>query len=250
MSAYSDLVVATSGLASYWRLGESSGTTATALFGATNGTYTGVGVSYGQPGLLAGDPSATSVLFDDGIPGSCSFGDVYDFTGTAAFSAEVWVKTDGTETDSYIWTKGDYSTGGWFISYGDPVLVTRRIDSGGVDDGSFIASGLSSSVHHIVTTYDGSTITLYVDGSSVDSDASTRSLPNTAAVLRLGAQPDGGGSGFGGWMQDAAIYSTALSEGDRCGALRGRDDRGREAVVLCVPATDGVEAEGLGRKLD
>ena len=240
MSAYSDLVVATSGLASYWRLGESSGTTATAAFGATNGTYTGSGVTYGQPGLLAGDPSATSVLFDDGIPGSCSFGDVYDFTGTAAFSAEVWVKTDGTETDSYIWTKGDYSTGGWFISYGDPVLVTRRIDSGGVDDGSFIASGLSSSVHHIVTTYDGSTITLYVDGiggrlGRLDPVATRTPRPcSDLGRSRTGAAPG-----------SAAGCRTRRSTRSRCpsgtvrGPLHGRDHRGREAVVLCVTTADG-----------
>jgi hypothetical protein len=209
VSAYSDLIVAETGLASYWRLGESSGTTATAAFGATNGTYSGTGVTYGQPGLLPSDPSATSVLFDDTVPGSCSFGDVYDFSNTANYTVEVWVKPDGLEADSYIWTKGGEATGGWLLQNADPVLVTRRVDSGGVDDGAFITSGLSADVHHVVFTYDGTTLLLYVDGVQVDDVGSTRNLPNSTDQLRLGVA-SGGGSGFDGWFQDAAIYTAAL----------------------------------------
>ena len=53
-SAYSEQVLA-DGPRSYWRLGETSGTSAADVTGANGGTYGG-GVTLGQPGALTGDP--------------------------------------------------------------------------------------------------------------------------------------------------------------------------------------------------
>lgn len=211
MSAYSDLILATPNLASYWRLGESVGTTATAAFGAITGTYSAVGVTYGEPGLLLGDPAATSVFFDHAFPGDVRFGDNYDFINQSPFSAEVWVKPFLADDDAYVWWKGEGVGGGWVMSFSTPTLVARRYDAAGANDGAFVATGLTLVPHHLVMTYNGTDLILYVDGADVNSVGSTRNMANTANVLTLGSAF--GGSGFKAWFQDAAIYTAALSPG-------------------------------------
>src|SRR5258708_2253471 len=48
----------------YWRLGESSGTTAANIGSGANltGTYSATGVTLGQPGALVGDPGTSIAL--------------------------------------------------------------------------------------------------------------------------------------------------------------------------------------------
>jgi hypothetical protein len=59
---YPAQVQSSSGLLGYWRLGESSGSTAVDATGQHNGTYAG-GVSLGAPGAILGNPN-TSVALD------------------------------------------------------------------------------------------------------------------------------------------------------------------------------------------
>jgi hypothetical protein len=59
---YPTMVQQPGGLLGYWRLGESSGTTAMDATGQHNGTYTG-GATLGAPGAILGDPD-TSVSLD------------------------------------------------------------------------------------------------------------------------------------------------------------------------------------------
>ncbi len=90
---------------------------------------------------------------------------------------------------------------------------------------------------HVVVTYDGSTVYMYVDGVLVNttpsSAATTGWLPNTQSTLRIGATPLNGtgsdapspggfnatGQGHGGnrtwdgWMDEVAVYNTVLSAG-------------------------------------
>src|SRR5437588_9336107 len=63
---YAAAVTSTPGLVSYWRLGESSGTSACDGFGSSAGTYSG-GVTLGSVGALSGDPDTAIPL--DGATG-------------------------------------------------------------------------------------------------------------------------------------------------------------------------------------
>jgi hypothetical protein len=206
MSAYSDLILSEASLLGYWRLGESVGTTATAAFGAINGTYAGAGVTYGEPGLLSGDPSATSVFFSHFTPGDVRFGDNFDFSGTTNFSAEVWVKPALLEDDGFIWFKSDTNDGWWIEHNG--IAVARRYDAAGANDGAVGTALASGSIYHVVMTYDGTDIKIYQNGVEKGTVGSTRSVDTTTTALCLGSAI--GGSGFHGHFQDAALYSTAL----------------------------------------
>jgi hypothetical protein len=59
--AYRDTVLGESGLVSYWRLGETSGTTAADSKGSYPGTY-GSGVTLGGSGTVANDPNTAATL--------------------------------------------------------------------------------------------------------------------------------------------------------------------------------------------
>src|SRR5436305_8372279 len=60
-SAYATTITGTPGLVSYWRLGESSGTSACDSSGANGGSYQG-GFSLGATAAIAGDPDPPLTL--------------------------------------------------------------------------------------------------------------------------------------------------------------------------------------------
>jgi len=87
-AAYVD-VVDDLGPLGYWRLGESSGTTATDYAGSYNGTYSG-DITLGATGALSGD-SDTAVSFN-GNDGILDIGPSADLLLTADLSVSLWVK--------------------------------------------------------------------------------------------------------------------------------------------------------------
>ena len=87
-SAYADQVIA-DGPISYWRLGDTSGTTASDVAGANPGTYTG-GVTLGQQGALTGDPDSAASF--DGVNDYVLVPDSSSLDLTAGVTVEAWVK--------------------------------------------------------------------------------------------------------------------------------------------------------------
>ena len=95
-----------------------------------------------------------------------------------------------------------------------PMLVFMR--SGASTDEACAHVSLSTGTwHHIVGTYDGSTLTLYEDGSSVATHSSTAGGTNygsTGGVATLAAW--GGGNYFSGLVDEAGIWANALTSSD------------------------------------
>jgi hypothetical protein len=220
-SVYESVVLADSP-AAYWRLADTSGTTAATRSGTPAGTYAGA-PALGVGGATAdGDPA---VAFD-GSTQSISLGDVYDYSGTPSFSVEMWIKPGTANQNSWqaLADKTVYRSGndrdGWAIwiapaNDADPLWQSRlqfdrwsgTTQHGQPSGGTKLQAGLW---YHVVCTYDGTTSRVYVNGALDKSRATTLSIPNTAAILRLaGAQ--GAPDAFGGAMDDVAIYPSALS---------------------------------------
>lgn len=213
MSAWSVAVAAIPSLQSWWRLGESSvGSAADSGPAGITGSYGSSGITYGTAGLAAGDAN-TAVTFDRSVPGSVDCGDNYDFTGTASFTIGLAVKpsiVDGS--NSQVISKHD-GTGGWYMDYTSGFTRFTRWDSGGGGDGAFYATPPTVGVTYLlVATYDGSTLLLYRDGTQVATNPSTRSLPNTSAVMRIGAF-SGGSDGTSGVVDEVFICNAVLSSG-------------------------------------
>jgi hypothetical protein len=202
--------------ASYWKLDEAAGTTATDSAGAVTGTYSGPVLNQATGVKDAG----TAVSFDDAAVQFVNFGNNYSFAATASFSAEAWVRpTAGTAQTRRIFSKEDQSPhAGWDLQLepttnapANRVTVGRWDASGGSDMATSTTALAVGRWYHVVATYDGAQLKLYVDGSLEATTASTRSVGATTNAIRL-ARLSYGGANYGGLLDEAAIYTTALSQ--------------------------------------
>jgi hypothetical protein len=205
-SAYANEVLSDSPL-SYWRLGDVASQIAIDLVGGRDGTFVG-GIALGQPGALVGDPDKAVWL--DGMDDSVLIGDFFDFPVHEAFSLEVWISSESDEGD--ICAKEGVQLGneagyGMYLSIG-AVVVHRHGD--GVTD-VLLGSALTPGFNHVVTTYDGEELKLYVNGGLTMSIDAAASLPDTDLPFRIGAGQDG--YNFQGGIDEVAVYSVALPAG-------------------------------------
>jgi hypothetical protein len=205
---YSNTVLADSP-AGYWRLGELSGTTATAASGTPNGTYTN-GPLLGMGGAV--HDTDTAVKFD-GSNDYVTFGDVYDFTGTSSFSLEAWVKPAAAATANFPMIISKYGTSGWNLymennAQPNADAVTLERLASGSDYASTATSLQPGTWYHVVATYDGSRMRIYLNGVLGDDNASSRSLTDTATAMNIG----GTGDEFNGQIDEVAIYTTVLNQ--------------------------------------
>ena len=208
--------VAEDGPSSYWRLSETSGTTAADLTG-TRAMTTRARVTMGTAGAIAGD-SDTAMTFS-----GSSNGDAIHSTNEPApveFSAEAWIKTSTNRGGRIIGfgsaTSGTPGTSGTSDRH---VYMDNagRLHFGVQANGRNVVSSRSSyndnAWHHVVATMsqaDG--LALYVDGVRVASRDDVRIADAYNGYWRLG-----GGSlsswtnvpssvWFAGAIDDAAVY--------------------------------------------
>lgn len=204
MSVYSELVVS-HGASSYWRLGETSGTTAIDVVGGKNGTISG-GVTLNQPGALA---EADGAMVFDGSTGKIST--VATVTIPVDATIEAWVKsTYSAAAQRPILTLGSSQ------AFAVHVATTKTFGlycSGGVGLQTgvrVLADGVWS---HVVCVVTATTVSFYVNGVLDFSTAYTRVTPATA-IAHIGHDPAFGAAASGFWLDtldEVAIYPLALT---------------------------------------
>lgn len=208
-ASYSDLVLAGQPVA-YWRMGESSGSTMFDHSGFGNdGSYTNVTV--GVPGAIPGDPD-TAAHFD----GDESFALVADNERLRPqqLTVEAWVYPDnGIERGDAVLTKNDdtLSTGYglWFDGYTSSPSIEFFVDN----FWSVSAPIPLNEWSHVVGTYDGATVRLYVDGVEQESLAFNGPIDHNEAPVRLGYDDvEYDWDAWSGFLDEIAIYDVALSE--------------------------------------
>jgi YD repeat-containing protein len=208
--AYTATVLSDGPLA-YWRLGESGGTTATDSSGnGLSGAYDQPGVTLGEPGAIRNDPNAsaafnTVALEDAGYAGTVT---------TPAFGAALTNLT--VEAWCYL------GSGGGFFSH-------NPLDSSATDyfrfmvspsGGSFYLGPSSASLpvlvafssrigwHHFAVTWDGTTLSFYVDGLLAGAATGSNGYSPGDDIFCLGSSAT---AGYNGRLDEVAIYPTALS---------------------------------------
>jgi hypothetical protein len=199
MSAYSDLILGTSGILAYWRLGDASGDAIDAA-GSLDGTVTGA--TRGVTGAILGDAD-TAYSFDgnDGILISNN-ALLQLSTGTLEF----WCK--GTTNDGWIVAKHN----AWGIALVGSDLGFFDFGGAAVRDSN--ASVTSGNWHHVVLTFQsgvvGGTI-IYRDGVSVL--ATDMTVSNQSIGISIGADHNGATfeSFYTGAIDEVAIYSSILT---------------------------------------
>lgn len=198
----------------YWRLEETSGTSAADSSGNSHdGTYVG-GPNLDQAGLLDDDANRC-VDFNSGDYVSTSWTGVL---GTSAFSIEAWVQTDaekGVAYDGTITSWGDPVPGGKCVFRADQRRPRLEVASGyKVFEGNF-CDGYR---HHVVVTHPGgganvSSAKCYIDGVEVAQDElGSRAVDlQEDQTVTIGHDPIAGSRWWEGKLDEVAIYSTELS---------------------------------------
>lgn len=221
-SSYPAAVLADNPLG-YWRLNETNGTVAHDFWGGHDGTYNGA-VVLGVPGFSPTHDGDTAAQFGGvGIYAGEISG--FDFSGTEKpFSVEYWVNGPANQTDgSTMVGKGNGNSGVattfWqFLFETSGGSFDFHIENSSGTGADAVAPGLGpdGTWHYIVGTYDGATMTLYVDGSPVASNGGPTGGPSVTPVpMSIGA----GRSGvtpvydqpFTGSIDEVAVYNFALS---------------------------------------
>lgn len=212
-SVYS-AVVMTDAPVAFWKLNETSGTTATDSSGnGHNGTYTG------SPTLNQSGPfNGIKAVDFDGVDDFVSVGDDAAFT-TTNYTLELWANADTVSVDGNIpfAKRAAGTTGEWHIVYvNNGTAYGETLNTGGTD--YLLAQGTCSAAawHHIVYTLDGSSNigSLYVDGALVATDTSTNGTRqgDTTASVTIGKQIHATSPNwFDGKICNVAYYSTVLS---------------------------------------
>ncbi|MFT4216805.1 MAG: PKD domain-containing protein [Micropruina sp.] len=194
----------------FWRLGESTGSTAVDTGPSANdGTYR-QGVTLAASGVLAGNTAAQFDGVDDMV--STNGG----FTNPTTFSVESWFKTtstaggkiigfgNGQSGDSTNHDRHVYMLGNGHLAFG--VYTTQRNiveTTTSYNDGGW---------HHVVATQSAQGMRLYVDGQLQGSNPQVVSAQVYNGFWRIGGDTTWAGNKyFAGTIDEAAVYSYALS---------------------------------------
>jgi len=189
-------------LLAHWPMDEGAGATVAEVVGGLDGVIVG-----NVPWI---EGTTKSGLEFDGTAGNyVDMGDV-DINIGSNFTLACWMKAMGTDWRVFM-AKGP-KDGGHYEMY----LTPEGIISAYIPDlGDFRAS-MTAEVgvwQHVAFTYDGSTLTCYVDGG--DGGTQTWSVSSSVAAevaaFRIGCLVDGT-LPFNGQLDDAAIFSRALSQ--------------------------------------
>jgi hypothetical protein len=211
-TSYRDTVLGEQGLLSYWRLDESSGTTATDIFGHNNGTYSG-GFTLGASGAVRNDPDTAVGL--NGTSGKIS---LPALSAVTDFTIEGWTNLGSGATNNTNGNNALYATQGnvrLLARPGTPNTPTAAYAGvwlGGTEyvlQPNSAQSNLGSWVQWVLTR-SGGTLTLYRNGVRI---AQRTDLPaaTTANISGwIGAQT-GNAYFLNGAVDDVSVYTRALS---------------------------------------
>ncbi|HEY6596024.1 MAG TPA: Ig-like domain-containing protein, partial [Asanoa sp.] len=209
-SPYRDEVMSDSPRA-FWRLGETSGTSAIdETANHNNGTYA-QGVQLGVPGAIGGESNGAASF--DGIDDYMGVPDTPSLDLTTGATVEAWVKrSKGANWQVLVGKPGNGQTrlenyalwlnsSDFLVGYFGNGTAYAQVESTGP---------LNTNWHHVVVTYNNQTARLYIDGVLNNSTTSTVSLTANALPLHLARASDNSFL-FGGRLDEVAVYGTALT---------------------------------------
>lgn len=220
--AYSDEVLADTPLA-YWRMGEAAGVfqMSDSSGNARHGSHW-QDVTRGVAGLIPGDANFAASYLGSG---SNSYSNINtttaDWSGVATATVEAIVKPTSIGTtmrivsfDRGITTSTNQRRFNLSVVNGKPAFEVWVADN---TDTSFTAIGSTSltagSTYHVVGTYDGTTIRVYLDGVLNGSTTAVGGIPTggSASSLAIGKQSQATSNHWVGVIDEVAYYSGALS---------------------------------------
>lgn len=210
-----------SGLIHHWHFDESGGGTAQDLVSGSTGLLQ-AGAQWAPGQGYHGGAVRMDGVDDRVLLGPCDL-----LNGSGGITLSLWVKPDfvtamertliaktsGPQTNDHIWS----------IAFVNASALRFRLRTAGtVHELSTPPSSLFGGIwYHIVASYDGNMMRLYVNGSLMAFAPASGSIGVfPAAPASLGARSNGGAP-FSGWLDDVRIFDRGLSEPEVLGILLG-----------------------------
>ena len=201
--------------ANYWRLDETSGTTATDRIAGKNGTYTG-GVTLNQTGALTASGDNDPSISLNGTSGWVTTPVTLTTAQLSRFTLEAWVKLtsspSGTVTVAAISGSIKMQVTAGPLS----LLQMSYVDGGGTTHTFQGANPFGTgSWHHLMIGYNSRTgiATVTQDGTSTTTLAAAAPAGNSN-TLSIG-RTSGTSDWFPGQIDDVALYTHVLTPGER-----------------------------------
>jgi YD repeat-containing protein len=248
VSSYGDAVASTSGLADYWRMGETAGPTLADSAGSKLATVTGG--TFGVPGGPAADPN-TAITFN-GTSDSARAD--LDLTSASAITVEFWLKWVSYSNNDALameFTTNFNSTAGGFLI--DPNADGGKFGigygAGSTRNNAYFTRPSAGAWHHYAIVIDPTTtaaneITPYVDGAAIAYTKSASGTGGGFASSTLYMMSRAGNALFGsGTLDELAVYKRALTSSevvDHFGSFG--TNRKPVASFTATPSTVGVGA--------
>ena len=221
-----------SGIWGLYHLDEPAGTSGTGSIKDSSGnnhhlTPSGSGTTFGQPGKFG--PHA---IFDgNGVLTSTTSTGI---SGTAARTISAWVKVNP------VWTSdpgGIAGIGNSSSPYSQLFFLTGSL-ANNFNFGTWIyGSDVPSTIpsrdaqwHHVLSTYDGTTIRLYVDGVSAGTGSTTLATQDTPFYIGKSSV----GTGINAAIDEVAIWTRALDAKEALQVYRRGANRVRMQVRTCT----------------
>lgn len=200
--------------AGYWKLDDAAGTTAVDSSGnGHDGTYENTPTLGVTPLITTGNAVTFNGSTQDvAIPGNAAFNPL------GAISLEAWIKT-GTAAVAVILAEQTGSGGGDKFLLRLEATHTIGLTLWDNGDNAHAYAGAvvvnNNARHHVVGTYDGATMRVYIDGAADGAGlAIGMTLESATATFQIGVRKNNIGTrsnGFAGTIDEVAIYPTALS---------------------------------------
>jgi RHS repeat-associated protein len=215
----------------YYRLDDSSSIAADSSGNARDATYSGG--SQGSGGALVGDSdtAVTNSVVTENVAAGLPL-------GASARSLEIWMKQGGDGALMGYGASGTTSQIYFYVINGNQITFDP-----GSNAQSFTAPYPieNNTWHHVVASYDGTSVTMYLDGQSLGTKAVTVNTTSGSALL-LGRNPWCACFYNGGTLDEAAVYGSALSASQVMNHFNASGN-GRPSAsgnVVAVPGTNSA----------
>lgn len=196
------------GLVGYWKLDESSGTAADSE-GSNTGTVTGT-VTQGATGKIG-----TAYTFIGGGSSYLNCGTDASLRITSAGSISAWIYQTSSGPYSTVVGNDDFDTDRHGYNFFVRADGTVSLELASASAAQSINGGTitNNAWHHIVATWDGSNVHIYIDG--VDGGAVSQTVTPTqnTSSFRI-ANASVGTYDFTGTIDEVGVWSRALTSGE------------------------------------
>lgn len=189
----------------YYRMNEASGQPQDSSGNACHTTAVTGSPTYSQPGAILTDPNNNSILL---VSDEFTAPDSAPLRVADVFTLECWALRGFT--GAFIDAMFAKAGGGYGLNWSSDKLMLSKAGTSQIVSSTLSITDINT-YHHCVATKNGSTVKLYLDGVDVTGTVTNATCVDSAALLALGNEI-GSGFNYNGFLDEVAIYPTALSQ--------------------------------------